>query len=154
MDPRRVPKIVSVCLFIVTAMALTACAGGANETQTASNKPLAAGAESKTGKALTKGAWCSETETDAQGKVTYQQISFSPKADLIVTRKALHRDGQVKAEAEDKGTWAMINDTIYLMHGDQTVQAKIKAVVRESDQANCFQLTPDEGNTQTLCECP
>ncbi|NJL25691.1 MAG: hypothetical protein HC902_11300 [Calothrix sp. SM1_5_4] len=147
MTKRLVPFFVLLGL-ISASFSLVAC----SEKDTPKKNGRAVGYDTKLGRTLTVGEWCSDPAADVQNRSTFSVFRFRADSKFTLTRYVLNHKSQTLPEGTDEGTWALIQDKLFLTRGGQQIVRQIKDSERE-DGTPCLKMISATGDEKSVCTC-
>lgn len=146
MSRNLLPKIACLCLFAALS---TACTNKDREIEVSR---AGVGSQSKTGITLSRHRWCRPTTTNGQGHVVIEQFTFNSNGEFALNSYILNTGSTLTLKTSEAGTWAVIDSNLILMHEGRTLNLQYTNTVRESDGANCLNLST-ETKTEQICPC-
>jgi hypothetical protein len=144
MDRFAMTKFVVLCLSVSL---MTACSD-----KEPYQKEFATGGASKAGQTLTSHSWCSSTHVAEDKNVSFERYTFRSTGEIVVSTFELQADGSLKTTAEDSGNWSLLNDQLFTNASGHQIQNGLTFVPRETDGAECAQLSDASGAVK-ICTC-
>ena len=140
-------KTILVTFGLFGALALIGC----DSSEAPTRNPHVAGSESPVGRKLKGATWCAPHQVNGKGQVRVVKFNFNDDF-YLQSRHLLQADGSLLLESKGTGSWAVLNDQVFLIHEGVTENKQVSSVKRPSDEANCLHLD-SSGSSLQLCPC-